>query len=270
MIRSCRLAFLVLGSVASFSIAVSGCSGGDDDDDDGRLGELRVGGSVRYCALSQVVNLPGTTVTLTNFEGDVVTATAGSAGLWQMENVPEGVYTVGYSLTGYQSYEETLLVSQPEGSPSRFVDAGATCLAETYATATIAPFSALLENHQTLIDGVDDVFQYSKSAHGDIVITFDRPIAFFAFSGEGPAFAGVPSQVVLQDGSTFQSIVSSANAPHTVYTISEAALDGMNAGAGLTTSGTLHVLSFQGLPQYDPINGGQHGFSASFRFRATQ
>lgn len=271
MIRSCRLSLLLLGSAASLSIAVAGCSGGGDDDDDGRIDELRVGGTVAYCALNQPMGLAGATVTLTDFEGDILTATVGSAGLWQLEDVPEGVYTLALSLAGYQPYETTFLVSQPEGSPSQFVDAGLLCLSETYATATITPFSVVLSNHQTLIDGVDDVFEYSKSTDGDIVLTFDRPVAFFAFAGgEGAAFGGGPVGPTLQDAVSQQQIASSPNPAHTVYTITEAQLNAMNAGAGLTTSGALHFLTISNQVQYDPINGGQHNFNATLRFRATQ
>ena len=47
-------------------------------------------------------------------------------------------------------------------------------------------------------------------------------------------------------------------------------LNALNAGAGLTTSGALHFLTISNMQQFDPLNGGQHNFDATLRFRADQ
>lgn len=260
-----RTVALVSAALTAF-VTAAGCSGGGGKSDgDGRIDELRVGGAVTYCNLSEDIPLSGVAVTLTDFDGDVTDTTTGADGLWEMNGVDEGVYTVGFSLAGYETAWDTAAVSQPEGSPSAFVDFGNRCLAEELATASVAPFGASVVNGQTLtIDDGGAPFVYDRSDDGDIVVTLSRPApgSSFAFGGGG---GGVPSVNDPQHGYTVYPTTISAD--RTVFTFSAAALDGVG-GTGIGTNGQLNYVSFYNLTQFDPINGGQANFFGYLHFYA--
>lgn len=255
---------LTLGRVlvavaAAMGIAV-GCGGPPPEAQTHNV-KIDVGGMVIY-ALDADEVLPSVAVTLTDVEGETLTAQTTSAGLWVIENIAPGVYSESYVLAGYETQTGTFTI--PAGGENNvrnvFISRGTVALDESEITASISPFSVTVGNGDELRDGLAGaVMVYSSAGNGDIVVTFPRYV--------------VSGTVQLRDLSTNQVLNATPDAGRTIWTFDETDIGQINFGTDMLTLDqepyTWHRLQLNGVTTYTPIHGDLVSMSANLYFNAT-
>lgn len=252
--------------VALFGAAVSvvsvfGCSGGGGGgtDLDKPPKGVFVGGSV---FTSNNDYLAGAEVTLTSADGDVSTVVTNADGLYEFEDVREGVYQLNISLSGFRTVTFPVAVNAQDndafapcfvpcgddGTPT-YVFLGETRLFESPPSVSISPFGVEPGFNELVADGAGgNVVEYDVSADGDIVITLSRPVV----NGTTPYFINAQGFAVS----------SAPNLDWTVFTFTE----GQVASLGIA-EGQTHTIYANSLGTFGPLYGDLEQTNFTVRYR---
>lgn len=251
-------ALSALGLGFAIALAAGGC-GGDEPAATHNV-KIDVGGSVVY-AFDVQEGLAGVLVSLLDVDGELVTTTTNSAGLWTIENVRPGVYVEEYSLAGYDTMTATFAIpADGENNVENvFITRPTVGLSEISLVATVAPFGLSLLDGDSVNDGIGNVTAvYSSSGDTAITVTFNRRAEGF---------------IRLTDGETDQDIFATPDANFMTWTFSEAAIGAINGGGiggGLTTDTdpfTWHRIQVN-VSSYTPIHGDLIPMDADVFFNA--
>lgn len=249
---------LVRIGVISFSLGLFAC--GRSDRPSTYSIRFDVGGAVAY-RNDPATPLAGVRVTLSSVESLELSTTTNSAGLWTISDLEPGVYAETYDLDGYEPvFGSFSLDAFGENDFSNvFVSRPTVELREFPIRASVLPLGATLTHGDALIDGVGgNEFVYDVSADGAILVTFNYRVYTAGYA-------------YLEDGMTGTFATASLDsATSTIFTFSEAQLDAMNGGSGLTADqnpSTLHYLYVTG-DSFTPIHGEPTAMVATLRFNA--
>ena len=244
------LALAVTGGIAA------GCGGGSGKSS--RLEDVRfdVGGRVLYL-MDPDRPLSGVLVTLTDVDGDTKTAETAENGLWTATNLPPGPWVERFELAGYEPVERRFILSVDGANDIANVFEGRpdALLQETLLRTTTAPFGVQVRDAETIRDGFERTLQYSVTANGGIVITFDAAV--------------IDADADLRDGETASTIFASFDSVAGTLTFAESDIDGMN-GSGLTTdtdTWTWHRIRIFA-DRVTPLNGELDTYFATLYFNA--
>lgn len=245
--------------LAAIVVVVAGCGDGGGGHSNRHAVQFDVGGFVAYEG-ERTVGLPGVAVTLVDSFASSDTATTGSNGLWTITDVDPGVYVERYELAGYEPVTGAFaLEAFGENDVSNpFIARSDVLLEELRLAAIVTPFNVEVQDTSELIDGVGNhAIAYDISSDGPIVVEFPQALA----SG----FVILEDEVTNEFESAILDSVSMAQ-----FVLSEATIDAMNTGAGLTADNdplTRHRLSMF-VSAYSPIHGKPLTLEASLEFNA--
>jgi hypothetical protein len=252
----------LLGAAVAVA-CVAGCSGsgGGGTDLDKPPKGVFVGGNV-----STIYEIPlaGADITLVSADGEEsLTVVSSESGLFELEDVREGVYRMDVSLAGFVTRSLNVVADaqdndafapcfggcdDDDGTPT-YVFVGNVYLGELPPSVSISPFGLEPGYHELLADGVaGNVIEYDISADQDIVVTVGRPVvtgnAPYLQNAQGLAVYPVP------------------NLDRTVFTFAEAALPplGVNEGQKIT-------LYSDALGTISPLYGGLENTYFTVRYR---